>query len=145
MVHEYPNTISNNLQNISFLKELVERWSIDQIIHEMIDVLNYDRTNDIFQIYMFLRDVSIYRKQSPEFDGIVDLFRTELPKSTIFDLMNEKLYSQNKSIRSNTIFTFGKMYFSQNADYLKQAFNYYEIHHPDELEELQFEYNWLLK
>ena len=60
-------------------------------------------------------------------------------------MMNRNLYSKDRLIRETTYITFGKMSFPQNSNYLKDAIGYYMKHFPDQLERLEFEYNWLVK
>jgi len=130
-------------QKSTFILTLVQKWGISSILDQIIEVLQSDVEADIQIAYLFLRDITLKRKQESEFNELVDQFRSAAESSQLFQVMNQNLYSKDRLTRESTYVAFGKMSFPQNKIYLQEAIEYYKDHFPDQVNGLTFEFNWL--
>lgn len=135
-----------NCQNVSnereYILELAEMHSVPKIITELESMLQSDESMVIAALF-FLRQVSISTRNDKKFNAVVKRFRKKIPSSKIFALMEKLLYSPNAGLRSRTIYTFGKMLFSEQKSVLENAIQFYIDQSPSQLGELLFEYFWL--
>ncbi len=135
-----------NYRNISngnaYILELSKIYSVEKIIFQLEKMLQSD-TLQVFEALFFLRQVSITSRYERSFNEVVENFRKEIPKSRIFSLMEEHLYSTEEEIRSSVIYAFGKMTFPEQKKLLKKAIDFYINQFPLQLGELLFEYFWL--
>jgi hypothetical protein len=95
------------------------------------------RSAGIMNTLGFIRDAALHSHP------LKDSFRRELAKSTIWCQLRELLYHKHSVVRSNTIYTIGKLTFRPKAKLLVEAFPHYLKTDPINLSGLMFELRWL--
>lgn len=119
---------------------------VDQIIghNSPSDVLLAADTNlrnarsaGIVNTLGFIRDAALYAHPLKE------SFRRELARSAIWDRLRELLYHKHSVVRSNTIYTIGKLTFRPKAKLLVEAFPHCLKTDPINLVGLMSELRWL--
>lgn len=133
---------SDRLNELELIPNMVKSYGLSQIFSELEKMLNRS-PDQVLAALLFLKDISIFRKDNPIFNQIVDSFRKLLITSKIFSILEEKLYSSHTEIRLNTIYTLGKIYFPNQSFRLLHAIDVYAKKYPTELDILLFEYFWL--
>jgi len=129
---------------VTLIKELVKKLGITSIIEEITEVLQSEKEEEMYVVSLLLRDVCTRKGKRVDFDEVVAQFRSAVENSSIFEIMNQNLYSSDRLIRETTYRTFGLTCFTQNTQYLKEAEVYYKKYFPDQLEDLEFEHKWLI-
>lgn len=100
------------------LKFWVDKYSIENIVREIVEWLKIDNLN-YFDTTTFARDFYIGSDLSQENKHI---FYKELKRQGFFKELNTFLYSNNFSVCSWTIYTIGKFSNNENVDYLETAY-----------------------
>lgn len=139
----YSESSSEEEQLLKKMAALVAQWGVPEIVVQLESFLRTGTSAEKCEALAFLRDVSITRSQYPDFDDIIRSFRGQICKASIFSIMGQNLYSSEVSVRRDTIYTFGKMFFKQNISILSQAVSVYMEQYPEDIDALLFELFWL--
>jgi hypothetical protein len=100
-----------------------------------VELAGSGTTSDVSHALLFVRDVTL--------DDWMPGFSEALPTSGLFDVLRANLYAPNRLIRHNSVYTFGKLCFQENARLLEEALPFYLERDPLELDGLLFELFWL--
>ena len=115
------------------------KHSLDSVLAHADWNLRHCRRVGIIYTLSFLRDAALYPHPEKE------RFRKALSVSTIRERLRELLYHNSANVRSNAIYTIGKLGFRPYAKFLLEAFPYYLKEDPINLSGLMFELRWLTR
>ncbi len=95
------------------------RHSVETVLRHVDWNLRHCRAEGIVRTLMFIRDASMYSHPAQ------DEFCCEMDQSTVWEVFGELLYHRNGNVRSNTIYTIGRLGCWRRAGLLHRAFPYY--------------------
>lgn len=133
---------SDHLEDSNFIPNLSKEYGMTEIILKLEKMLSETPTK-IVAALLFLRDASVHRKKAPAFNEVVDLFRKSILTSKIFSILEINMCSFNADIRYQTIYSFGKMCFPEQAFRLHKVIDFFAKKYPSELNRVLFEFFWL--
>lgn len=117
---------------------IIDHNSPSEILQAADTNLRSTRSAGIVKTLGFIRDAALYSHPLKE------SFRSELTRSAIWGRLRELLYHKHSVVRSNTIYTIGKLTFRPKAKLLLEAFPHYLKTDPINLSGLMFELKWLM-
>jgi len=132
------------IEDSEYVLSIFQNQETKEIYRNLIVLLKSNNLEKIGSATLFLRDICLKGLLTiPE--EITITFRELLPESGVFNALNENLYSKKIAVRSDTIYTIGKIGFRQNASLLVQAFAHYYENDPILIPNLLRELDWLTK
>lgn len=118
---------------------IIGRYSPYEVLQAANMNLRSAKNAGIVNTLAFIREAALHPH------SLKDSFRCELAESAIWDQLRDLLYHKHFSVRSNTIFTIGKLTFRPKAKLLLEAFPHYLQSDPINLCGLMFELRWLTR
>ncbi len=122
---------------ITPVDQIIGHNSTSEVLQAANSNLQSARSAGIMNTLGFIRDAALYSHP------LKNSFRRELAKSEIWHRLRELLYHKHSVVRSNTIYTIGKLTFRPKAKLLVEAFPHYLKTDPVNLAGLMSELRWL--
>jgi hypothetical protein len=134
--------LQQRLAQFSFHEEtpvqsVIGDCSVDEVFSEVIDILMDNDEKSILRALRFIRDASLYPH------SYRDRVQEKLANSAVWKRLEELLHVPNVQIRSQTIYTVGKLSHRDRAHLLSEAFPFYLRSDPLNLPSLLLELHWL--
>ncbi len=141
-LYELLSRYADSFLDENYVSIIFENYSIERVIKELEIVLQSENNDDVHSSLLFIRDFCIQGAVDIS-QEMVDEFRIFLPKSKIFPTLNTLLYHSSLILRKDVVYTFGKIVFEQNAEFLTQAFEFFRDKDPFMISDILGELEWL--
>ena len=128
----------DHLQPETYMEEAIAAHGVPALVGQVVRV-SRPRSHQLPDALAFIRDASIGVFD----DAIRARFRSELGRSGLFDALETCLSLPSFAIRSQAVYTFGKLGFPETAPRLIQAFEARRERDPFLVNRLALEIRWL--
>lgn len=113
-----------------------------ELLSQLKLAVTADQETSVVSALALMRDVLTIPADTTE-AAFWESLRTAATDSGIFELLFPLILDNRKLVRTDTVYTLGKLYLTQALPQLRQAISVYEQKHPDELQQLIQEIIWL--
>lgn len=128
------------IEDKAFIDSNITVYKVEDIVKAVMKILAAKEEDNIIRTLLFCRDISV---QGIFPDKTVKKFRQIIPGTPFFPLMEKLVYHPNYFIRSDAVYTLGKMSFQQKNEILEKAFSHYLECDPLICPRILFELFWL--
>jgi HEAT repeat protein len=141
-VNETPLPITDyldHIEDLTWIESLIDAHGLDRVLRACARVFASSDADSIHAVAIFVRDIGIHGIVRA---NLVTRARRQIPR-TVLPSLRRLLRARFYRVRSEAIYTLGKLSFRSEAKSLRRAFPFYLTRDPMNVPRVLFELTWL--